>query len=68
MSIVYVDYSKCVDCGACTAICNSRALYLDSISWSLIFDKQKCTGCKLCINACPMRALKVSANISSAAT
>ncbi|HHY42843.1 MAG TPA: 4Fe-4S binding protein [Thermoanaerobacterales bacterium] len=68
MSKIYVETAKCIDCGACTAVCNSNALRLDTVSWSLIFDKQKCTGCKLCISACPMRALKASSNISSAAS
>lgn len=68
MSKIFVEYTKCVDCGACTAVCNSNAMRLDNISWSLIYDKSKCTGCKLCISACPMRALKSSAKISSAAT
>jgi len=65
---IFLEYAKCVDCGACTAVCNSRALHLDPTSWSLIYDQQQCTGCKLCIKACPMRALKVSADISSAAS
>jgi ferredoxin len=68
MSKIFVEFKKCVDCGACTAVCNSNAMRLDNISWSLIYDKSKCTGCKLCISACPMRALKSSANISSAAS
>lgn len=67
MSKIYVEDIKCVHCGACTAVCNSNALRLDSVSWSLIYDKQKCTGCKLCISACPLRALKSSARIPLAA-
>lgn len=68
MNKIHVDFKKCVDCGACTAVCNPKALSLDPISSALIFDRQKCTGCKLCIKACPLRAIKLSAKISSAAT
>lgn len=68
MSKIFLEYTKCVDCGACTAVCNTGALHLDPVSWSLIYNNEKCTGCKLCIKACPLRALKASADISSAAS
>lgn len=68
MSKIIVEYAKCVECGACTAVCNTNALQLDASSWSLVYDKHKCTGCKLCIKACPLRAIRASAKLSSAAT
>jgi ferredoxin len=67
MTKIQVEEKKCVDCGACTAVCNSQALSLDRVVWSLIYDNQKCTGCKLCIKACPLRAIRAAAEIQSQA-
>jgi L-aspartate semialdehyde sulfurtransferase ferredoxin len=50
------DREKCIDCGACTAVCIPSALYLDEES-TLNFDAEKCHACGHCIKACPMRAI-----------
>lgn len=44
---------KCIDCGACTAVCPSDALTMDENN-KLVFDKEKCLVCELCIKACPL--------------
>ncbi|HHV18725.1 MAG TPA: 4Fe-4S binding protein [Thermoanaerobacterales bacterium] len=64
---INVEEEKCVDCGACIAVCSSQALSLDRVIWSLVYDEQKCTGCKSCIKACPLRAIKAAAEIPSQA-
>ncbi len=47
------DEDKCIDCGACTAVCPSNALTMDENN-ELKFDKEKCLVCELCIKACPL--------------
>ena len=39
---INVEEEKCVDCGACIAVCSSQALSLDRVIWSLVYDEQKC--------------------------
>lgn len=53
---IIVNEEECIDCGACTAVCPSRALYMDENN-KLTFDKDKCLVCELCIKACPMGAI-----------
>ncbi len=53
---IIVNDDGCIDCGACTAVCPSRALYMDE-NKKLTFDKDKCLVCELCIKACPMGAI-----------
>lgn len=50
---------KCVDCGACTAVCPTGALAIGAPDWKLHFDKEKCILCGVCVSACPMKAIKV---------
>jgi L-aspartate semialdehyde sulfurtransferase ferredoxin len=50
---------KCTHCGACTAVCPSGALSLDSNA-ELSFDQDKCLVCELCIAACPLKVLAVN--------
>ena len=49
---------ECIDCGACTAVCPSDALAMDSDN-KLQFDKEKCLVCELCIKACPLGIISV---------
>jgi len=58
-SIIWQE-DGCVHCGACTAVCPSGALRMDSDSWSLTFDREKCLVCELCVKACPLRVISVS--------
>jgi ferredoxin len=51
--------TKCTDCGACTAVCPTGALYIQRPELSVNFDEGKCSLCELCIPACPSRAMSV---------
>ena len=53
---IRVDEGKCVDCGICTSVCSSRALYLGEDD-KLNFEQNRCVGCNLCIKTCPSRAI-----------
>lgn len=54
------NQGECMDCGACTAVCPSGALYMNKDSWKLVFDESKCLLCELCIDACPVKAIDVN--------
>jgi ferredoxin len=49
-----------VHCGACTAVCPSRALTMNGDKWTLTFDHSKCLICELCVKACPLKAMDVN--------
>lgn len=51
------DEDSCVQCGTCTAICPSEALWLQPSSRAILFDKDRCTACGRCIRVCPVRAM-----------
>jgi ferredoxin len=53
------DSEKCIDCGACTAVCNSGALSLDR-DWKLVYDSDKCVVCALCVHACPLKLFTIA--------
>lgn len=50
---------QCVHCGYCTAVCPSRALYMEGDAWELQFDRSKCLMCELCVETCPTSAIDV---------
>jgi len=54
---ILIDEKICVDCGACIAVCLSKAMCLDPESFKLKFDREKCTLCEFCLNACPVNAI-----------
>ena len=54
---IHIDRNKCVDCGACTAVCPANALSMNDVA-ELFFDKDLCLDCKLCVTACPLRAIE----------
>ena len=51
---------KCFQCGACTAVCPTSALYIKRPEMEVLFDKDKCSACELCVAACMARAMKVN--------
>ena len=53
------DDEKCFQCGACTAVCATKALYIQRPEMEVIFEKEKCSACELCVAACPARAMVV---------
>jgi len=56
--IIY-NKDKCVDCGACIAVCPTNAISMEEPSWELTFDASKCVRCKQCVPACPLRAINI---------
>ena len=56
------DDENCFQCGACTGVCSSGALYFRRPEMTVLFDAEKCTGCGLCVPICPVRAMEVSVN------
>jgi ferredoxin len=49
---------KCTHCGACTAVCPTKALYIQRPEMTVEFDQSKCSVCELCVPACPTRAIE----------
>jgi ferredoxin len=56
---------RCFQCGACTAVCPSGALYIKRPEMEVIFDAGKCSACELCCPVCPARAMEVRLNRSA---
>jgi ferredoxin len=54
------DEEICFQCGACTAVCPTGALYIKRPEMEVIFDTDKCSACELCVSACPARAMEVT--------
>lgn len=53
------DEVKCFQCGACTAVCPTGALYIKRPEMEVIFDSDKCSACELCVSACMAQAMEV---------
>lgn len=53
------DEDLCFQCGACTAVCPTGALYIDRPGMEVVFDRDKCSACELCVAVCPARAMVV---------
>ena len=53
------DEDACFQCGACTAVCPTGALYIKRPEMEVIFDREKCSACELCVSACLARAMEV---------
>ena len=56
----------CHQCGLCTAICPTGALWIKRPEMEVVFDPDKCSACELCVAVCPPRAMQVSFNHSAA--
>ena len=54
------DEELCFQCGACTAVCPTYALYIKRPEMEVIFDKDKCSACELCVMACPAQAMSAT--------
>ncbi len=53
------DEDRCFQCGACTAVCVTGALYIKRPEMEVLFDRDKCSACELCVTACPAQAMSV---------
>jgi len=53
------DEEKCFQCGACTAVCPTGALYVQRPEMAVLFEKEKCSACELCVMTCPAHAMGV---------
>ncbi|HAV10783.1 MAG TPA: (Fe-S)-binding protein [Dehalococcoidia bacterium] len=49
---------RCTHCGACVAICPSKAFTVNPKTREVAFDHDKCVACELCIRACPPHAME----------
>jgi L-aspartate semialdehyde sulfurtransferase ferredoxin len=54
------DDTMCYQCGACTAVCPTGALYIRRPEMEVLFDSEGCSACELCVKACPSRAMIVT--------
>jgi ferredoxin len=54
------DDDRCFQCGACTAVCPTGALYIKRPEMEVVFDKENCSACELCVSACIARAMEVN--------
>ncbi len=52
------DFNKCINCGACVNICNTKALTINN--GRLIYDKSKCNRCLKCVDECFYNVITVS--------
>jgi len=50
------DSDACIDCGACIALCPTKALSFDD-EWKIVLEAEKCIRCGACVQACPRRSL-----------
>jgi len=53
------DNKKCIQCGACTAVCPTGALWIRRPEMAVEYDQNKCSVCELCVPTCPTRAMEV---------
>ncbi|MEM2088875.1 MAG: 4Fe-4S binding protein [Thermoproteota archaeon] len=53
---VEINRDKCIDCGACTGVCPTEALILNTEK-KLIVEEEKCILCGNCLKACPVGAV-----------
>jgi ferredoxin len=53
------DEERCFQCGACTAVCPTGALFIQRPEMAVLFDKDRCSACELCVITCPAHAMEV---------
>lgn len=51
------DEERCVNCGACTAVCRSEALVINRENMEVLFHPENCIACGFCKKACPVNAM-----------
>jgi len=56
--ILYNSKSECCGCGACAAICSSKAIKMTEDSLGFMYPKidyNKCIKCYMCLNVCILK-------------
>lgn len=56
---IELDEALCISCGACTAVCQPRALKVEAPDWTLELDRARCILCGFCVEACPLQLISV---------
>lgn len=56
---IHVNQELCVDCGACVALCPTKAISMHREDMKVEFDLSKCVVCGLCADICPYHAVKI---------
>lgn len=56
---VVLNEQRCTHCGACVALCPSRAFRVEPGTHYIRFEADKCLACGFCIKACPARAMEI---------
>ena len=51
------DEERCYQCGLCTGVCVTGALYIKRPEMEVVFDSERCSACELCVKVCPPRAM-----------
>ena len=55
--IVWLE-DRCTQCGACTVICPTNALWMQRPEMTVSFCSEQCVVCERCLKACPARAVE----------
>jgi len=53
------DEDRCVHCGACTAVCPTDALFVDSDDKKVVLDVEKCVACGNCVKVCTVQCIEL---------
>lgn len=56
-SLMEIDYEKCTGCSACSNVCPTQALSINSENGKLNFEPYKCVSCDRCSPVCPQSAI-----------
>ncbi len=54
------DDKRCIQCGACTGLCPTQALFMKRPEMKIEFDPSLCIACGWCIKGCPTRAMQLA--------
>lgn len=58
MAKANVNKSKCLGCAACTSVCPTGAITIDSDGKAIV-DESKCIGCGACAATCTAGTIKL---------
>ena len=61
---ILFNQSECIHCGACSSVCFTDALEIDTDSRELRFTPEKCVACELCIKACPLQLFELNFGVN----